>query len=97
MSIYTISSITRKSTEFFTTYSPNIRQIGRLNFVTDMYVNIINVVIRVTGWLLSGSGLAVIHASVQDKVHLLIFIGTFPAWTGTPPYLEKYENKNGKF
>lgn len=80
------------STTFFTTYSPNVRQIGRLNFLKNMYVDIIDVVIRVTGWLLSRSGLAVVHASVQDEVHLLIFVGAFAAWTGTPPYLDKYEN-----
>lgn len=57
--------------------------------MSDMYVDIINIVIRITGWLLSRSGLAMVHASVQDKVHFIIFIRTFAARTGTPPYLDK--------
>lgn len=75
--------------EYFTINSPNISQIGGLNLLNDMNINIINVIIRVTGWLLSRSGLAVVYASVQDEVNLLIFIRTFAAWAGTPPNLEK--------
>lgn len=63
--------------------------------MTNMHVDIINVVIRITGWLLCRSGLTVVHTSVQNEVHLLIFVRTFAAWTGTPPYLQKYENTKG--
>lgn len=68
------------------------------DLVGDVDIDVVLVIGRVRRWSLRGAGHrqhAVVHTSVQHKVHLLILIRTLSTWTRTPPYLQS-QHKNYK-